>query len=432
VIAVDAFRGLVMLLLISDPQGAFSLAKVAASLPENRLLGVVAQQFTHVAWGGIHLWDLIMPAFVLLIGISLALSFSARRSRGDSERELLMSGLLRCVTFIVLGLVLSTGVHRRIDEILPLLILALGFPWAGFLRGRFAAISPQTQKRFVNLLHIAIVAGCAWHFFANTSGIGISESANLLVQVGLACLIAYPLLAKSSTTIVIAVVLILSCYWLAFALFPAPVVQPDGVFAPAHFSHWGKNTNIASAFDVWFFNSLPRTAPFELTSLGLQTLNFVPMTSNILVGVLVGRGLVKHSDHQQFGNRTLLAGGLLCLGGYLAGVWLCPVIKNIWTPSFALLSAGLTLLMQGAFVRAASYQIPRRWMFLLVVIGSNSLLMYVLAVRYRWRFEILVNDLLPAQLLSGVWAPLYQSIAVVVMFWLLAFVLKRYRLLIKL
>jgi heparan-alpha-glucosaminide N-acetyltransferase len=422
VIAVDAFRGLVMMLLISDPQGAFSLAKVAASLPDNRLLAAVSQQFTHAEWAGIHLWDLIMPAFVLLIGISLALSFSARRSRGESESDLLLSGLLRCITFIVLGLVLSMGVRRTINEILPLLILALGLPWTGLLRGKLTAVSAQMQTRLINLFHIAIVAGCAWYFFANTNDIGIYESAHLLVQVGLACLIAYPLLAKSSTTIVVVAILIPICYWLAFELYPAP----------AQFSHWGKNTNIASAFDVWFFNLLPRTAAFELHGLGLQTLNFVPMTSNILIGVLVGRGIVNGSDQKQVGNRSLMVGGLLCVGGYVAGLWLCPVIKSIWTPSYALLSGGLTLLIQAAFMRAAYYQTPRRWMFFLVVIGSNSLLMYVLTVHYRWRFESLANKLLPAELMSNVWAPLYQSITVVVLFWLLAFVLRRNRVLIKL
>jgi heparan-alpha-glucosaminide N-acetyltransferase len=422
VIAVDAYRGLVMLLLISDPQGAFSLTKVAALLPENRLLGVVAKQFTHAEWAGIHIWDLIMPAFVLLIGISLALSFSARRSRGESESDLLLSGLLRCATFIVLGLILSMESSRTINEILPLLILALGLPWARLLHGRLTAVSAQMQTRLINQLHIAVVAGCAWYFFANTNDIGIYESAHLLVQVGLACLIAYPLLARSNATIVAVIMLILICYWLAFALYSTP----------ANLSHWGKNTNIASAFDLWFFNLLPRTAAFELHGLGLQTLNFVPMTTNILIGVLVGRGFVSDSNHQQVGRRTLIAGALLCTGGYLAGIWLCPVIKNIWTPSFALLSAGLTLLMQGAFVYGTRSQMLRSWRFLLVVIGSNSLLMYVLSIHYRWRFENLANRLLPVELMSNVWAPLYQSIMVLMLFCLLAFMLRRYRLLIKL
>ncbi len=438
--AVDGFRGLVMLLLISDPDGAFSLPKVAALNPENTLLGHIARQFTHAPWIGLHVWDLIMPAFVLLVGISLTLSFTARRRLGSAESEILASGLLRCFTLIVLGLVLSMPIRSTFVELLPLLILSLGVPWLMFARG-LSAFGFTSSSIYSKILHLLVVTGCAWYFITRVGNIGIYESLHLLVQVGLACIIAYPLLARSNAFLIVAVALILAGYWLAFELFPLPTAgltntliaaQGDNVSTSAHFAHWGKNTNAASAFDVWLFNLMPRSEPFALNESGYQTLNFLPMTANVLIGVLAGRAIVGSGDQARLCKRMMLAGTVLTCSGLIAGLWCCPITKIIWTPSFALLSSGLTLIVQGAFIGAFRHDAMRRWAYPLIVIGTNSILLYVLALHFRWRFVTVADLLLQVVAVSPVWLPMFESITVLLMFWTIAFVLYRSRILIRL
>lgn len=57
-------------------------------------------------------------------------------------------------------------------------------------------------------------------------------------------------------------------------------------------SHWEKNANIAAWFDRWFLNLFPRAKPFEFSSGGYQTLNFVPSIATMAFGMLCGRALL--------------------------------------------------------------------------------------------------------------------------------------------
>jgi predicted acyltransferase len=72
--AVDALRGLAILLLVPDVYGGFSFYIMARQQPDSVQWSALATQFTHVAWRGVALWDLIMPVFVFVVGVSMALS----------------------------------------------------------------------------------------------------------------------------------------------------------------------------------------------------------------------------------------------------------------------------------------------------------------------------------------------------------------------
>ena len=57
---------------------------------------------------------------------------------------------------------------------------------------------------------------------------------------------------------------------------------------------------------------------------------------------------------------------------------MCPVVKRIWTPSFALWSGGLCFLFTGFLPRGARRPGVARWAFPLVVLGTNSIAAYCL------------------------------------------------------
>ncbi|KAL5066537.1 hypothetical protein RYX36_028274, partial [Vicia faba] len=67
VASVDVFRGLSVFLMIFVDYG-----------------GSIFPVISHVPWNGIHLADLVMPFFLFLVGISLALLYKVNCSvRGD-------------------------------------------------------------------------------------------------------------------------------------------------------------------------------------------------------------------------------------------------------------------------------------------------------------------------------------------------------------
>src|SRR5205085_999560 len=58
-VAVDAYRGFVMFLMMAE---VLQLAKVAAAYPGSWLIHVLAYHQTHVDWAGASLHDLIQPS----------------------------------------------------------------------------------------------------------------------------------------------------------------------------------------------------------------------------------------------------------------------------------------------------------------------------------------------------------------------------------
>ena len=74
-LALDAYRGLIMVLLISHGFGL-------SALKDHWLGKYLAQQVDHVQWEGLVLWDLIQPAFMFMVGVAMPYAFARRGSGG--------------------------------------------------------------------------------------------------------------------------------------------------------------------------------------------------------------------------------------------------------------------------------------------------------------------------------------------------------------
>ena len=61
----------------------------------------------HAEWHGWTATDTIFPFFLFIVGVSMAISFDRRRSRGAARRELLLHSLRRGVIIFLLGLALN-------------------------------------------------------------------------------------------------------------------------------------------------------------------------------------------------------------------------------------------------------------------------------------------------------------------------------------
>ena len=318
-VSLDAYRGFVMALLVVGPlmYGLFLRRGV---------LGAIATQFSHADYQGCHLWDLIMPSFMLLVGVSLPFSTAARVKRGASRARIWGHVLWRSFLFLILGLWVSSKNRLETRWIFQGLLqqFALAYPFAFLLVGK----RPRVQ---------ALVLGA-----------------------------------------------ILVADWAAFALYPVhprgfsfhDVNLPDVPEWTGLFAHWNRGANLAVDFDRWFLRFFPHNEPFRFES-GGQTLNFIPSIATMGIGVMAGEMLLSGASLPGKLKTLLRWGAGLLAAGLAFGLTLCPLVKEIWTPSWVLFTGGITLLVLAAFFWAVEL---RRWttaVFPLVVLGMNSLAVYL-------------------------------------------------------
>ncbi|MGE5645950.1 MAG: acyltransferase family protein [Acidobacteriota bacterium] len=163
-LALDAFRGFIMIVLASEGFGLTGLAE------RNPAFTGIARQFEHMPWEWIAFWDLIQPAFMFMVGVAMPFAFAIRRARGATESELFRHVLIRGLRLILWSQVLmsvSAGkLHFQlinvlaqigITYVLAYLIMQLKFRWqaviaAAILIGHWALFVafPGTEGPFMS------------------------------------------------------------------------------------------------------------------------------------------------------------------------------------------------------------------------------------------------------------------------------------------
>lgn len=132
-VSLDAFRGFTMLWIV----GGKSLLMALERLGANPILGAIAYQLDHSSWQGLRFYDVIWPAFMLMVGVSIPLSYAKRRLT-QSERQIRLHALKRAVVLFLLG-----SLRTSISSNAPLLVelssalqpIALAYLVATFLAG---------------------------------------------------------------------------------------------------------------------------------------------------------------------------------------------------------------------------------------------------------------------------------------------------------
>ncbi len=373
-ISLDAFRGLVMTLMLGEEM---RLPEVARAFPHSVVWGLIAFNTQHVEWQGCSLHDLIQPAFSFLAGASLPFSIASRQSKGQTFWPMFGHAIRRALLLVFLGI---------------------------FLRSLHS-----TQTYFT---------------FEDT-----------LTQIGLGYVFLFLLGFTRVRTQVVTLVLILICFWAAFTLYPAPGPLFDyarvGVPADWHhlytgfLSHWNKNSNLSWAFDVWFLNLFPREHPFVFNEGGWSTLSFIPTLGTMIMGLLAGEWLKGKGSTEHKLRGLVVAGiGLVLLGLICQWTGICPIVKRVWTSAYTLYSGGLVVLILAGFYALMEWKGWRRWAFPLLVVGMNSIAIYVMS----WTMPEFVGGALDRHIggvLSAISGPALQPMvhgfAVMTVFWLILF-----------
>jgi heparan-alpha-glucosaminide N-acetyltransferase len=266
---------------------------------------------------------------------------------------------------------------------------------------------------------------------------------NVLAQIGLGYLFVFLLLNRPVALQVLAAVAILAADWAMFARHPVPPRQfawsDVGVYANwEHLrgfdAHWEKNANIAATFDRWFLNLFPRPEdkPFQFNAGGYATLNFVPSIVTMLMGVLAGQWLGTKRSPTDKVRHLLLAGALgIVLGSALDTYHICPSVKRLWTPSWTVYSGGWALLQLAMFYWVIDARGYRRWTFPLLVVGANSIAMYMMSQLMKpWILGTLKTHL-GGQAFGGFYAPLKESLGILFVEWLVCYWMHRRKIFLK-
>jgi heparan-alpha-glucosaminide N-acetyltransferase len=115
-ISLDAYRGFIMLLLVSEGFG-FGMLKNHSGW------AWLAAQADHAAWEGCTFWDLIQPAFTFMVGVAMPFALARRMAQGVNTIGLFKHVLWRALLLIVLSNIYSnwgprTGLKLQLINVL--------------------------------------------------------------------------------------------------------------------------------------------------------------------------------------------------------------------------------------------------------------------------------------------------------------------------
>ena len=121
-LALDAYRGFIMLLLASEGFG-FS------ELRNDPTWGRVAGWFNHVPWDGLVFWDLIQPAFMFMVGVAMPFALAARRAHGATEGDNFRHVVVRSIRLTILSQILICVGSGRIKLQMIIVLSQIAFTY---------------------------------------------------------------------------------------------------------------------------------------------------------------------------------------------------------------------------------------------------------------------------------------------------------------
>lgn len=206
-------------------------------------------------------------------------------------------------------------------------------------------------------------------------------------------------------------------YWAALRFIPVPGYGP-GDLAPGH-----------TLTDFIDRNWMPGLLKFgDRDPLGI--LSTLPAIGTALAGALTGHFL-RVGRIGGYGKVIgMVVAGLACLlAGYLWSFDF-PLNKNLWSSSFVLHCAGLSLLFLAMFYLVVDVWGFQRLAMVFVVIGSNSVLIYMAQrfVDFRFTTAFFFGGALRY---TGKYEPLLFAVAVVFIEWLLLLLLYKKRIFLR-
>lgn len=298
-------------------RGATVAVMILVNTPGNGRF--VYQQLDHSPWQGCTLTDLVFPFFLFAVGNSIALSM--RKLEHKSSQEFWTKVIKRTFLIFLIGFLLNT------------------FPFITYNTAGKSTLIPWHDYRIFGVLQrIALCYGIT------------------------AILSRY---VRNIQLIIISTALLLGYWLLCYAMNPADPYSlqewfgtsiDKHIFGASHL-YWGEGV----AFDPEDLFSLPAAL------------------AQCIFGLLAGKYLIVNGKTRKTTKTFLITGITLMILGYCWGSTF-PIIKKIWTSSYAIYTTGIALI----FLSLLNYWIEiknRKQPFEIMFdsFGKNTLFIYVIS-----------------------------------------------------
>lgn len=281
---------------------------------------------------------------------------------------------------------------RFYDLIFPLFLFMVGcvLPYSlNKYRERPRDVYLRIARRVAALVLLGLIANGLLRFdWENLRLAGVLQ--RIGICYGLAALV---FLHTRIVGQVIAVAALLLGYWAVLAWIPVP----GGV--AGDFSVEG---NLAGWVDR---NFLPGKIYEAYYGFGDNEgiLSTFPAVATVLLGALAGHWLQGNRSVWRKALGLLLAGVLCLVVGYSWGEWF-PIIKNLWTSSFVVVTAGWSLLLLSLFYIIMDIGGLRGWATVFTIIGVNAITIYIAQrfIDFRFTSNFFLSGI--AEMI-GTWGP---------------------------
>jgi len=313
--SLDILRGFDLFCLVFFQPVLRSLGR-AMNVP---WMDSICSQFEHVQWEGFAFWDIIMPLFMFMAGVSMPFAF-AKHLCAESKLQL----------------------YKRIMKRVLLLFL-----FGMMCQGNLLSFDPNRIFFYSNTLQ-AIAVG---YLIAAILLIHFHQKGQLMITSGLLLL-----------------------YW-AFLSF----IQVNG-FGGGNFT---PDLNLAEYIDRVILGRFRDGSVLTETGLDFGKYRYTWIISSLNFGVTVMTGVfagqllkgnlpkIKKFRYLAFGGISMIATGLLW------GLHM-PIIKHIWTSSMTLFSSGICFLLMALFYYLVDYRNYGKYLNWLKIYGMNSILAYLI------------------------------------------------------
>ena len=327
---------------------------------------------THADWHGYTPTDLVFPFFLVAVGLSM--SFSFQKFDESSQKSFYIKTVRRTLLIFLIGLALNA------------------FPFI--------------EKDFSQLRIMGVLQRIAIAYF-------------------IASIIVYNV--RNTKQLIFSAVSILFTYWVILILF--------GGGSPYSLeSNFGRTLDLIILGDAHMWHG--KKIAFDPEGI----LSSFPAAVSVISGYLLGLLIRNYKDYELIA-KILLISCLIVFIGYAWGL-LFPINKSLWTSSYVLVSSGIAGIILGLLIYIIDHRKKSQWALPFEVFGLNPLISFVLSIlwvkiyfliridgtsTYGWLYQNIFKDIL-----NPTFGSLIFAITHVVGVWIIAYLLYRKRIVIKL
>ena len=268
----------------------------------------------HADWNGMTATDLVFPTFLFVVGVSVVLAFEAALAKGITRGKLAAQTVKRAIILFVFGLIVNT------------------FP-------------------FTHLQHIRIYG--------------------VLQRIAICYLVA-GLLYLWDRRWQSKIVIIIAClvfYYILMRWIPVPGYGMPGRDIP----FLDKDAQWVAYVD----RKLGLGSLYEGTRDPEGLISDIPALATALLGIVTGIWLRTQKTLAEKAKGLAIGAVTLLILGFTWSIWF-PLNKKLWTSSYVLAAAGISMSVLTLFFWIVEVKNHRgKWMYPMLVFGSNSILAYM-------------------------------------------------------